>query len=77
MVEYDEYLSNVIQREEALIEDMYKTINTNIGLKQLRELRAETIARWERVGLLEGLSGNVDENCAKLFESQLSWVMKE
>ena len=34
----------------------------NIGLKQLREQREITTQRWEKVGLLEGLDGNVKEN---------------
>lgn len=46
----------------------------NIGLKQLREQRELTTQRWEKVGLLEGLEGNVKENCALLFENQLSWM---
>lgn len=46
----------------------------NIGLKQLREHRELTTQRWEKVGLLEGLDGNVKENCALLFENQLSWM---
>jgi hypothetical protein len=46
----------------------------NIGLKQLREQREVTTQRWEKVGLLEGLDGNVKENCALLFENQLSWM---
>lgn len=46
----------------------------NIGLKGLREQRELTTQRWEKVGLLEGLDGNVKENCALLFENQLSWM---
>jgi len=46
----------------------------NIGLKQLREQRELTTQRWEKVGLLEGLEGNTKENCALLFENQLSWM---
>lgn len=49
-----------------------------IGLKQLREQREVTVNRWEKLGLLEGLSGNVKENCALLFENQLSdMILKE
>ncbi len=50
-------------------------MSENIGLKQLREQREETIKRWEKLGLLDGLNGNVEENCAKLFQGQLSWIM--
>ncbi|MFW5847428.1 MAG: hypothetical protein ACOCVF_00720 [bacterium] len=44
----------------------------NIGLKQLREQREITTARWEKIGLLEGLDGNVKENVAQLMENELS-----
>jgi hypothetical protein len=49
----------------------------NIGLKQLREQREITTNRWEKIGLLEGLDGNVKENCAQLFENQLSHMINE
>jgi len=49
----------------------------NIGLKQLREQREITTNRWEKIGLLEGLEGNVRENCAQLFENQLSTMINE
>jgi len=49
----------------------------NIGLKQLREQREITTGRWEKIGLLEGLEGNVKENCAQLFENQLSHMINE
>ena len=47
----------------------------NIGLKQLREQREITTARWEKIGLLEGLDGNVKENVAQLMENQLSHML--
>lgn len=49
----------------------------NIGLKQLREQRELTTNRWEKIGLLEGLEGNVKENCAQLFENQLTHMINE
>jgi len=49
----------------------------NIGLKQLREQREITTNRWDKIGLLEGLTGNVRENCAQLFENQLSYMINE
>jgi hypothetical protein len=49
----------------------------NIGLKQLREQREITTNRWQKIGLLEGLEGNVKENCAQLFENQLSHMINE
>jgi len=49
----------------------------NIGLKQLREQREITTQKWDSIGLLEGLDGNVRENCAQLFENQLSHMINE
>lgn len=49
----------------------------NIGLKQLREQREITTQRWGTIGLLEGLDGNIKENCAQLFENQLSHMINE
>jgi hypothetical protein len=49
----------------------------NIGLKQLREQREITTQKWDGIGLLEGLEGNVRENCAQLFENQLSHMINE
>lgn len=49
----------------------------NIGLKQLREQREIIVNRWDKIGLLEGLEGNVKENCAQLFENQLSYMINE
>lgn len=49
----------------------------NIGLKQLREQREITTNRWEKIGLLEGLNGVIKENCAQLFENQLSHMINE
>jgi hypothetical protein len=48
-----------------------------IGLKQLREQREIISKRWSDMGLLEGLSGNVKENCAQLFENQLTHMLTE
>lgn len=49
----------------------------NIGLKQLRETRQVTTNRWEKLGLLEGLEGHIKENCAQLYENQLSHMINE
>jgi len=49
----------------------------NIGLKQLREQREIITNRWESIGLLEGLDGHLKENCAQLFENQLSHMINE
>lgn len=49
----------------------------NIGLKQLREQRELITNRWDKIGLLKGLDGNIRENCAQLFENQLSYMINE
>lgn len=49
----------------------------NIGLKHLRETRELAINKWDKLGLLEGLNGNIKENCAQLFENQLSHMINE
>jgi len=47
------------------------------GLKQLIEQRNRTIEKWSKIGLLDGLDGTINENCATLFESQLSFDMTQ
>jgi hypothetical protein len=49
----------------------------NIGLKQLREKREEITKRWERMGLLDGLVGDLNKNTAALFEGQLSYTIPD
>jgi hypothetical protein len=49
----------------------------NIGLKQLKEQREIVTQRWDKIGLLKGLEGNVKENCAQLFENQLTHMLNE
>jgi hypothetical protein len=49
----------------------------NIGLRQLREQREATVERWSRLGLLDGLVGQSNENIARLFESQTSYIINE
>lgn len=51
------------------------TLVGNIGLKNLAEQRAMVNKRWDDIGLLEGLDGNIKENVAQLFENQLSDMM--
>lgn len=50
-----------------------ETIPGNVGLKPLRNQRERTIERWKQMGLLDGLSGNIKGNAAKLFEGALSY----
>jgi hypothetical protein len=49
----------------------------NLGLKQLTETRQIVTNKWEKLGLLEGLSGVQKENIAQLYENQLSQMMNE
>jgi hypothetical protein len=55
-----------------------KTIKKPVnGIEQLRKVKEETINRWEKSGLLNGLVGNPDVNMAKMFECQLSYIINE
>ena len=73
------------EEEERYIEDVSQVLDNsvvekpedNIGLKQLREIKEETINRWKKSGLLEGLEGSTKENIWKLFESELSYLINE
>ena len=56
------------KKAKELMEEPKKPEPKNIGLKQLREQREQTIARWEKIGLLEGLNGDVNEKIGSLFE---------
>jgi hypothetical protein len=47
-------------------ENVEKPVN---GLEQLRELRDETVKRWEESGVLDGLTGNPNVNMAAMFQA--------
>lgn len=47
------------------------------GLEQLHKIREETANRWKESGLLEGLTGNVSDNVAKMFESKPYYIINE
>jgi hypothetical protein len=47
------------------------------GLEQLHKVKEETINRWEKSGILDGLVGNSDVNMAAMFESKESYVIGE
>lgn len=74
-----------ILKEKGLVDENDKPIPSkpmtiepiNIGLKQLLDKRKETINRWEKSGLLEGLSGDVKENIWKLFEAEKQYLIDE
>lgn len=53
--------------------DSGQTKTSKIGLEHLREQREITTEKWSKMGLLEGLDGNVRETVSKLFETQLSF----
>lgn len=39
-----------------------------LGFTETKKLREEIIQKWKDIGLLEGLTGNVKPNIAKMFE---------
>ena len=49
----------------------------NIGLEHLKQIRSKTIAKWGKIGFLEGLKGHVRENIAQLYENQASSLLNE
>jgi len=49
----------------------------NKNLEDLKKEREKTINRWEELGLLEGLTGNIDKDKTKLFESKTSHLINE
>ena len=49
----------------------------NIGLKHLKQIRENTINKWDDLGFLEGLKGHVKENIAQLYENQASHLINE
>jgi putative protein kinase ArgK-like GTPase of G3E family len=53
-----------------------KTIEP-IGIQQLHEIKEETINRWKESGLLDGLTGGVPDNLAKMFESNPNQKIEE
>jgi len=61
---------DMIRQEENLEKEIVK-------LKERERLKEKTIKRWEKSGLLDGLTGNVSENIGKMFESQLSHIIDE
>ena len=46
-------------------------------MKNKNDLQQETINRWAKVGLLDGLEGLVAESAAKLYECEQSWIVNE
>jgi len=48
----------------------------NIQTKALQEQRELVVNRWNKTGLLEGLSGNKKNNIAQLLENQAGYLME-
>jgi Major capsid protein Gp23 len=49
----------------------------NIGLKQMKLVREQTIQKWDGMGFLDGLEGHNKDNVAQLFENQASFLINE
>jgi len=49
----------------------------NIGLKHLKVIKEDTINKWDKLGFLDGLKGNLKENVAQLYENQASHLINE
>ena len=49
----------------------------NTNLDHMRQVRTNTIAKWEGLGFLDGLKGHVRENIAQLYENQASTMLNE
>ena len=63
-----------ILRKKGLVDENDKPIPAKPATPATRE---ETINKWSKLRLLEGLEGNIKENVGKLFESQLSYIIDE
>tara|TARA_R110000796_G_scaffold11198_5_gene37394 strand:+ start:19311 stop:21101 length:1791 start_codon:yes stop_codon:yes gene_type:complete len=48
-----------------------------IGLNHMKQVRENTISKWDSLGFLEGLKGHVKENIAQLFENEASHLLNE
>jgi hypothetical protein len=48
-----------------------------IGQEHMKKIREDVAKKWENFGFLDGLSGHVKENIAKLYESQASSLLNE
>ena len=49
----------------------------NIGLKHLKVIKEDTLAKWDNLGFLDGLKGHVKENIAQLYENQATNLINE
>ena len=49
----------------------------NIGLNHMKQVRENTINKWDSLGFLDGLQGHVKENIAQLYENEASHLLNE
>ena len=49
----------------------------NIGLKHLKVIKEDTLAKWDNLGFLDGLKGHIKENIAQLYENQATNLINE
>ena len=49
----------------------------NIGLNHMKQVRENTISKWDSLGFLEGLKGHVKPSIAELYESEASHLLNE
>lgn len=49
----------------------------NIGLKHLKVIKEDTVNKWDKLGFLDGLNGQLKENMAQLYENQASHLINE
>lgn len=54
----------------------YTIMSANTVVRNMREIRDETIRRWESLGLFESLTGKADA-VAELFENQRTYLINE
>lgn len=40
----------------------------NIGLQHMKQIREQTMKKWTEAGFLDGITGDVKENIAKMYE---------
>jgi len=49
----------------------------NIKFNHMKEIREDTVKRWDNLGFLQGLKGHVKENIAQLYENQATNLLNE
>ena len=49
----------------------------NVELNEQRRIRKNIQERWEKLGFVEGLEGNIKENVAMLYENEAKHLLNE